>query len=67
MCTSNPSTDILMLTSIGEEKLVFPYETMPGSDWFYKNELKRQKEQYPHDAKLFTEFHDLVPSWENVA
>ena len=56
-----------MLTSIGEEKLVFPYETMPGSDWFYKNELKRQKEQYPHDAKLFTEFHDLVPSWENVA
>ncbi|KUL86495.1 hypothetical protein ZTR_04277 [Talaromyces verruculosus] len=65
LCAGNPSTDILMLTSIGEEKLVFLYETMSGSDWFYKNGLKRQKEHYPHDAKLFTEFRDLV-SWSNA-
>jgi hypothetical protein len=40
----NPATDMLVITRISQAQLVFPYETMPGSDYFYENGLKRQKE-----------------------
>lgn len=63
----NPATDMLVITNITHEHLIFPYETMPGSDFFYKIGLKMQKEGYPNDAKLFAKFRDLVSSWENLA
>lgn len=62
----NPATDMLVITNIAHEKLIFPYETMTG-DYFYKIGLKIQKEEYPNDARLFAEFRDLVSSWENLA
>lgn len=63
----NSAIDTLVITRIAEFQLIFAYETMPGSDYFYKTGLKTQKEWFPNDAKLFAEFRDMISSWETVA
>lgn len=63
----NPAVDTLVITAVVEFQLIYPYETMPGSDHFYKNGLKSHKEWFPNDTKLFAEFRDLISSWETLA